>query len=58
MFSICISRFLILSEGKFFQEMQSILIWLEHKYSFRNANQLGENLQKNILNFYNTDLLS
>lgn len=48
----------MLSEGKFFQEMQSILIWLEHKYSFRNANQLGENLQKNILNFYNTDLLS
>lgn len=49
MFSICISRFLILSEGKFFQEMQSILIWLEHKYSLRNANQLGKNLQKNIL---------
>lgn len=48
-FSICISRFLMLSEGKFFQEMQSILIWLEHKYSLRNANQLGKILQKNIL---------
>jgi len=39
----------MLSEGKFFQEMQSILIWLEHKRSLRNANQLGKNLQKNIL---------
>lgn len=48
MFSICISRFSKLSEGKFFQEMQSILIWLEHNYSLRNANQLGKNLQNNI----------
>lgn len=49
MFSICISRFFMLSEGKLFQDMQSILIWLEHKYSLRNANQLGKNLQKNTL---------
>lgn len=49
MFSTCISRFLMLPEGKLFQEMQSILIWLEHKYSLRNTNQLGKNPQKTIL---------
>jgi len=58
MFSMCISRFPTLSEGKFFQDMQSILTWLEHKYSLRNANQLGEHLQKIILDLYSTGLLS